>query len=83
MRVNKLKFSFDKLQNSRCIIRSLSLLRYDANLSKLEVRNLYESINCNFMLFFFPFVLSAFNIFREWDIFPSLSEVAQHVRRTL
>jgi len=46
------KFSADKLQNSRCIIRSLSLLRYDANLSKLRVRNLYESIKRNFMLFF-------------------------------
>jgi len=61
-RVSKYKFSADKLQNLRCIIRNLSLLRYDANLSKLEVRNLYESIKRNFMLFFFRLssVLSTF-----------------------
>jgi len=53
LRISKSKFSADKLQNSRCIIRSLSLLRYDANLSKLEVKNLYESIKRNFILFFF------------------------------
>ena len=43
-RVSKLKFSVDNLQNSRCNIRSLSLLRKDANLSRLVVRNLYESM---------------------------------------
>ena len=46
-RRRRLKFSFDKLENSRCSIRNLSLLR-KANLSKLEARNLYEFINCNF-----------------------------------
>jgi len=53
LRVNKSKFSADNLKNSRCIIRSLSLLRYDVNLSKFEMRNLYESMKRNFMLFFF------------------------------
>jgi len=57
--VSKLKFSADKLQNLRCNIRSLSFLRYDANLSKLEMRNIYESIKCNFILFFF--VLNTFS----------------------
>jgi len=37
LRVSKSKFSVDKLQNSRYIIRSLSLLRYNDNLSKLEM----------------------------------------------
>ena len=46
-RVKRLKFSSDKLENSRYNIRSLSLLRKDANLSKLEARNLNKFINCN------------------------------------
>jgi len=52
LRVSKSKFSADKLQNSCWIIRSLSLLRYDANLSKFKVKNLYESIKRNFMQVF-------------------------------
>jgi len=52
LRIKKSKLSADELQNLHCIIRSLSLLRNDANLSKLEVKNLYEYIKCNFMLFF-------------------------------
>jgi len=74
LRVSKSKFSADNLENSRCIIRSLSLLKYDANLSKLEVRNLYESINRNFMLFFFC---------SSSVLFPSLSKVILLVLHTL
>jgi len=48
-RVNRSKFSADKLQNSRYNILSLSLLRTDANLSRLVLRNLHESINHNFI----------------------------------
>jgi len=48
-RVSRLKFSADKLQNSRCNILSLSLLRNDNNFSTLVLRNLYESINRNFL----------------------------------
>jgi len=69
LRVSKSKFSAVKLQNSRCIIRSLSLLRYDVNSSTLEVRNLYEFIKRNFMFFFPFFFLSALNFFRKGNVF--------------
>jgi len=82
LRVSKSKFSADNLKNLRCIIRRLSLLRYNANLSKLEVRNLYESIKRNFILFFFC-SSSVLLTFLMRYIFLSLSEVARHVHRTL
>jgi len=59
-RVNSSKFSTENLENSRGNVLSLSLLRKDANLSRLEVlRNLYESINRNFTQVF----LSLFLVF--------------------
>jgi len=44
-RVSKSKFSMNNLENSRCNILSLFLLRKNANLSRLVLRNLNESIN--------------------------------------
>jgi len=54
--VKRLKFFSDKL-DSLCSIYSLSLLRKNANLSKLEMRNLYKSIKRNLMQFFWLFLV--------------------------
>jgi len=62
--VKRLKFSSDKLENSHCSILSLSLLKKDANLFKLEARNLYEFINRNFKQFFF-IIFNTINVFGE------------------
>jgi len=50
----------DNLENSHCNILSLFLLRKDANLSRLVLRNLYKS---QFYISFLIFVFDAFNIF--------------------
>jgi len=52
-------FLLMKLQKSHCNIRNLSLSRNDANSSKLETRNLYASINCNFIQVLWFFSLSS------------------------
>jgi len=79
-RVKRLKFSSDKLENSYCSICSLSLLRKDANLSKVEARNLYESINYNFTQFFLSTLILSTCFVNEIH-FSLIVDKRQHVFR--
>ena len=79
-RVKRLKFSSDKLENTCCSTHNLSLLRKDVNLSKLEARNLYESINHNFTQFFLSILVSTRLVNEIYFSFVSVKN--QHVLRT-
>ena len=58
LRVSKSKSSKLRLRNSDRVIFNLSLSKYDANFSKLILRNLNKSINRNFIqVFFWSFLM--------------------------
>ena len=71
--VKKLKFSYDKLQNSHCS-SSLILVkkRWICCCLKLEARNLYESMKHNIVTQFFWWFFWYY-MFGNWNIFLSLS----------